>query len=587
MTYRFNLLASTIALSLFSTLSIAQDFSQTVFFGDSLTDSGVYGAKFTTNPDAVWSETLATSYQGSATPFTQGGTNYAMGGAVTATVSSTIPQALPASTQIANYLSQNQGTADPKALYSVWIGANDLIAAASSSSAQTTIATAATNTVNNIQTLANAGAKSILVPNLPDVGLTPKYVGTAGQSTATQGAWYYNTVLFNGLNKIDANVIPANSFALIQEGVNNPTAFGFTNATGKACTTENILECTSTKLVESNANETYIFADGIHPSGRTHRILAQYYRSIIDSPAEMLAVQQQTFKNGVNTQQQLHRRLDLLDREQNNVWIDADVAQIKNEGSKSSTQPSVMVGADVAVKQHNVGLFAQYQNHQDTNVGNVQADSQETGLGVYHRYQGDNVQVHSHAGINHVSLDTQRQINWDGEARQHQASTTGQRAFAGLEGQYQVKQNKWQYAPYVAVKAQRLQLNDSLEDQSNLSTAMKFHGQTFNSLQGEVGVKTQYQMTDATAVYGQVGFNREFEDTETAQITASLPSMPNYSKGFNTTVENEDKRNHAMLDIGVKHQFSPAVSLNGGVATRYADSQQHHVGAYLGLQGQF
>ena len=86
-----------VALALAAAPVFAQDapFSQTVFFGDSLTDSGHFrpaliglvgpnGAligRFTTNPGLVWSEYLADHYGTDATSDNQGGTNYAVGGA--------------------------------------------------------------------------------------------------------------------------------------------------------------------------------------------------------------------------------------------------------------------------------------------------------------------------------------------------------------------------------------------------------------------------------------------------------------------------------------------------------------------------
>ena len=46
----------------------AAEYDGTVFFGDSLTDSGTFGAKFTTNPGAVWSELLAARLGSQALP---------------------------------------------------------------------------------------------------------------------------------------------------------------------------------------------------------------------------------------------------------------------------------------------------------------------------------------------------------------------------------------------------------------------------------------------------------------------------------------------------------------------------------------
>ena len=65
------LAAAVSALSAIALSSPAQavDFSKTIFFGDSLTDSGSYGARFTTNPGTVWSQNLAAMLGTSATPF--------------------------------------------------------------------------------------------------------------------------------------------------------------------------------------------------------------------------------------------------------------------------------------------------------------------------------------------------------------------------------------------------------------------------------------------------------------------------------------------------------------------------------------
>ena len=63
-------------------------FSNSYFFGDSLTDSGSYKpvtppgtGRFTTNPGPVWAQLVAEHYGTTASPANQGGTDYAQGGA--------------------------------------------------------------------------------------------------------------------------------------------------------------------------------------------------------------------------------------------------------------------------------------------------------------------------------------------------------------------------------------------------------------------------------------------------------------------------------------------------------------------------
>ncbi|MFX5245275.1 autotransporter domain-containing protein, partial [Acinetobacter baumannii] len=77
------------------------------------------------------------------------------------------------SAQVSGYLAANGGRADPNALYTVWSGANDIFAVAAGAPAQTTIATAVGAHVTAVASLRSAGARYILVPTVPDTGLTP------------------------------------------------------------------------------------------------------------------------------------------------------------------------------------------------------------------------------------------------------------------------------------------------------------------------------------------------------------------------------------------------------------------------------
>ncbi len=133
----------------------AAQFNQFYFFGDSLTDAGWFKpilppgtGEFTTNPGPIWAQVLAARYGSSATPANQGGNDYAVGGARVSQLPGYPPSpptatAPPVSAQISNYLASN--TVNPKALYSVWAGANDLFTALGNpATAQANMATAAT-----------------------------------------------------------------------------------------------------------------------------------------------------------------------------------------------------------------------------------------------------------------------------------------------------------------------------------------------------------------------------------------------------------------------------------------------------------
>lgn len=93
----------------------------------------------------------------------------------------------------------------------------------------------------------------------------------------TAAATAYNTALFNGLQSAGLRVIPVDTFHLLQEIVANPGTYGFSNVTSTACNPAVPLPaCNPTSLVAANAQNTYVFADGIHPTTAVHQILGEY-----------------------------------------------------------------------------------------------------------------------------------------------------------------------------------------------------------------------------------------------------------------------------------------------------------------------
>ena len=128
------------AMGLYAAPAAAQNFSNTIFFGDSNGDSGRYrylpeliagplatGAAFTTNPGPEWTVALGQKFGIVVTPSDApgGGNNYAAGGARVSFQDATTNE-WSATSQINAYLAGNGGRADPNAFYSVWIGENDL-----------------------------------------------------------------------------------------------------------------------------------------------------------------------------------------------------------------------------------------------------------------------------------------------------------------------------------------------------------------------------------------------------------------------------------------------------------------------------
>ena len=285
-------------------------FSNVYFFGDSVSDSGNYKSQlpagtglFTTNPGPVWSQAFAQALGFSATPSTQaGGNNYAYGGARVALLPGDVGtplnpmSAVPVVTQVQQYLAK--GPVDGNALYSIQGGGNDfsyqfgqlLTGAATPTQVQTALTTAAVQLGQQAAILQTAGARYIMVWTAPDMGTILSGVATGQGPTLTALSSSFNTTLNSTLSALGVQAIRLNGFALQNEILKNPAAFGLSNVTGIACTVppkDTIALCNPSTLVSPTAPSTYFFANGSHPTTAGHKILADYAYSVVLAPQQV------------------------------------------------------------------------------------------------------------------------------------------------------------------------------------------------------------------------------------------------------------------------------------------------------------
>ena len=305
---RTKILASALALALGGTSAVqAQSFSDVIVFGDSLSDAGNIavvqhlppGNSFTTNPDPVYAEIVAAYFGDTLTNSLSGGTDYAYGGACARPNGSGFtcvnsPGSFSLPTQIGTYLAANGGHADPNALYMMWGGANDVFTAAGNpATAQLNTGIAAGTMVGLVGQMQAAGARTIVVFNLPDLGLTPDNVGTANQAGASGLAFAYNSTFNTSLANLADGIVPINTFGIINEIVGNPSLYGFTDVTHKACGTgSSSVACgpTGSPLpfhYAAGTNSTFLFADGVHPTGAAHQILANVVIGTLSAPGQV------------------------------------------------------------------------------------------------------------------------------------------------------------------------------------------------------------------------------------------------------------------------------------------------------------
>lgn len=297
--------------SLGPSLAHAKDYTRIVVFGDSLSDTGnvahlteaKYGfrvpgpiadytdGRFTDGSDTirpaqnyfgVWIEQLAATLPSrpEIRNSLDGGTNYAYGFATTGSGTTTFAfgpsnsfsvQVDNISQQITDYLATHPQIND-STLFVVWGGANDLLSATS----ENDIINAAIQQTLNVQRLLNAGATQILVPNLPPLGLVPRFNGSPLTSLpASAASALYNSWLATGVAVLqdfythrNIHIFQLDVFSLFNQIVGAPATFSLMNVT------------VSSQGLPVDP-DTYLFWDDLHPTTHGHNILAHAAASLL------------------------------------------------------------------------------------------------------------------------------------------------------------------------------------------------------------------------------------------------------------------------------------------------------------------
>ncbi|KAF3999922.1 autotransporter domain-containing protein [Glaciimonas immobilis] len=584
---------STVSASIGMTLCMtpvasASNFSQMVFFGDSLMDSGFYTGvgqqpSFTTNPDLIWTQLLARKNGLTADPayvltpngvVPLNGTNYAIGGALTSQQSLDPASGFltPSVTdQVNNYLS-SRPKADKNALYSVWAGSNDVFAyttlnqaglgdpdpAVQAATAQTIVGLVAGEAVNVaglVGTLQRAGAGKVLVLNLPDIGNTPLAAQLGLQQLWTASAYTFNQTLNQSLNQLGGNIIALDVFSLLDEVIRNPALYGFKNVTLAACTTPDSGTCTAATLVEPNANMTYLFADSLHPGGAAQAILAQYAQSVLLAPtqisllasAPLVATQAQTLA--------IDNRLRLFGSAPVNVGKPEAYAVVgntqRNYGKTDNMQgldgsaTSATVGIDYAINQQwMIGTafgYGQNKSNFGSNTGSFKLDQAMISGYTQYRDGAWAVSAIGLAGLLQYNNVT-RSLMLGQALRKEKGTTAGDQLLLRLGGQYDFAFGAAVLSPIANLTWQQIKV-EAYDERGNDSTAMHFDAQTRISLVSSVGL----QLTANQTMWGfpiqpfaKLAWDRELKNTPN-EVRAHVIGMggsfgmPGYQGAANTT----------------------------------------------------
>lgn len=305
-----------------ATCAAASPYSGLVAFGDSLSDTGNFSSRvraltfgLVTFPDLPYGYAtgrfsngpVAVEYLAQSLGLTL--TNYAFGGAKTG------PSFLPGvsdnyidesggaailglagapfngtsvTTQVASHIAASGGSSVAgDALYLIWAGPNDHFSLADrlpvtpptevEALTSAYIGNAITHLQGSVTSLYMAGARSFLIPNMANLGVTPYAVGAGATfaAAATQVAALYNFHLDGLLDDLGASLAGAkfftsDVFTLTTQGSLDPGSLGFGNSAD---------ECRFNPACTDPSQ--FVYWDDVHITTAAHRAVAGQFASAL------------------------------------------------------------------------------------------------------------------------------------------------------------------------------------------------------------------------------------------------------------------------------------------------------------------
>lgn len=206
------------------------------------------------------------------------GVNFAFGGAQTGFQGSTdfgelIPGVLTQVDWFETDLALANTAADPNALYVVWAGANDYWGADLGDDPDVLTNQAVSNLETAVQQLYATGARNFLLPNLPDLGQTPRGLISDSESQRLSNlALTHNSLLGNVIDDLgllpNNQILPLDAFSLFNQAISDPAAFDYSNVTDGCL-------LIPTCLNNPASQTSFLFWDDRHPTTVAHQELAQ------------------------------------------------------------------------------------------------------------------------------------------------------------------------------------------------------------------------------------------------------------------------------------------------------------------------
>jgi outer membrane lipase/esterase len=581
-------------------------FTSVTVFGDSLSDAGNLGLatgvgpnSFTTNPGDVAVQVIASHYGFNLGPSLAGGTDYAWGGSGILRNVPSAPLGLPTLTdQVTARIAA--GPLDPNGLYAFWGGANDIFyysdqvgrGMVSPGDAIAAMGPTAAQAGVLIGRLQSAGADTIIVFNLPNIARTPDAQAAGPSATLLLLGLTnaYNTAL-NQAMAGKTGIVPVNINAFFAEVLDNPGFYGFTNVTQRACTTASSLTCTHDTLVTPNAYQTWLYADGVHPTEAAHRLTGDLVISELIAPQQISLLPEGAFIFSQSStsaiQDELTRLMDAPDRGVHvfgaggygNIGTGTQLLDVPETSGDAFLRS---LGVSFRANDTLTGgiLFTLGRNRTEWGGDRGKFDTNALMGAVFVRWGGaQGLYIDAEGRAAKLDFAVDRTFALGPTFRTEESDPEGWAYGGRLGAGWWFGNDAFRTGPMGSLNWQRVDI-DAFAEHGGDATAMTFGEQKRESLVGQIG--WQVEGRGSFKPYAAVSYGHEF-DADRAVVTAGLVSlngtfsMPGY-KPAESWVEGS---------VGVSKDFGEHFGAHLGYTGRFADDDRRAHLITLGLHSSF
>lgn len=608
------------SLSTFSAAS-AEEFNQFIGFGDSTMDTGYFRYHTTgsaTDDQEVtnaisqgatggWAGNgmmnttiLAAQFGLSAATIDGGGTNYANGGATT--VPNDQPNFLtnvPTLQQIDNYLSSVNGIANPKALYVIKTGDNDVTyfmtqPAAWRDAHPNYLSDGAVALAGEVARLQAAGASIIVVRNSYDSALL---AGPGGDIDKRYTDFYTHsralgTSEWSNLTAAGVHFIPADNDSVFSFVVKHPTLFGFT---ASSVLYENAPSNVAAlySVVSPAQQQDYLFLNGPHFTTAGQTIESDYTYSLLIAPSQISLLAESAVQSGFSRTATIQRQVELSGQARGpqglNAWIAADYGYAETETesyfpSDSGNPVQGTIGADYRTASGIIfggALTAGYQSQDFSNDGG-DFDQDEQTMSVYSAYQYGQFWGNAIASYGLLQNDVKRSVKLGIFTDHNTGDTDGHSISLALRGGHDFKIDQFTTGPVVGAIFQEAHIDGFTEQGATGVTALSFASQTRDSQVTQLGWQGSVEL-GAWNPFIEAMWNHEWNDDDrTVTTTLTSVSAPAYNSV--TTPVASDWGN---ATIGASYQINQKMMIWGSFSEFFGSTEMNNYSGELGLRISF